>query len=188
MTSTWRKSTVAQTTHSMSDHLTPKSYANSRLHGSHNVWYKKTSIVTGRTGSEKNLQLQAIRRFTNKNKTTCRLPKGPINAVFCAWWPWPKGQGHRGQKLKLVWARDQNVFRVNMAQIHSAVPEIFHTQTKKTPQTHSVKNRIFRSSLHAVIILQCHLPLFQQLWLSVEVADHCQQQNNSDSYKQYQIY
>jgi len=41
-----------------------------------------------------------------------------------------------------------NVFRVNLAQIRSAVPEIFHTQQKT--QTDGAKNRTFRSSLRAV--------------------------------------
>jgi len=43
----------------------------------------------------------------------------------------------------------KHVFRVNLAQIRSAVSETFHTQTKK--QTDGVKNRTFRSSLRAVI-------------------------------------
>ena len=40
-------------------------------------------------------------------------------------------------------------FRVNLAQIRSAVPEIFHTQTKN--RLTAPKNRIFRSSVRAVI-------------------------------------
>jgi len=42
------------------------------------------------------------------------------------------------------------VFRVNLAQIRSAVPEIFDTQPKNT-RTDGAKNRTFRSSLRAVI-------------------------------------
>jgi len=34
--------------------------------------------------------------------------------------------------LKLVRARTKHVFPVNLAQIRSAVPDIFHTQTKKS--------------------------------------------------------
>jgi len=40
---------------------------------------------------------------------------------------------------------------VNLAQIRSAVPEIFHTQTKNS-QTDSAKNRTLHSPLHAVTI------------------------------------
>jgi len=39
---------------------------------------------------------------------------------------------------------------MNLAQIRSAVQEIFHTQTK-IPQTDGAKNRTFHSSLRAVI-------------------------------------
>jgi len=42
-----------------------------------------------------------------------------------------------------------NVFRVNLAHIRSAVPEIF-IQKQKIPQTDGVKNRTFRSSLGVV--------------------------------------
>ena len=38
-------------------------------------------------------------------------------------WPWPSDSSKRGTK---------HVFHVNLAQIHSAVPGIFHTQTKTT--------------------------------------------------------
>ena len=51
----------------------------------------------------------------------------------------------------------KHVFRVNLAQIRSVVPEIIHTQTKNTDWRSdgvSTKNRIFRSSLHAVKINQ----------------------------------
>jgi len=40
----------------------------------------------------------------------------------------------------------KHVFRMNLAQIRSAVPEIFHKQTN-----HSAKNSTLRSSLRAVI-------------------------------------
>jgi len=43
----------------------------------------------------------------------------------------------------------KQVFHVNLVQISSAVPEIFHTQTKSL-QTDSTKSRTFHSSLHAV--------------------------------------
>ena len=50
-------------------------------------------------------------------------------------WPWPSNSSEWGSK---------HVFRVNLAQILSAIPENFHRQTKK--QTDSAKNRTFRSS------------------------------------------
>ena len=54
----------------------------------------------------------------------------------------------------LVRARDQTrFFGVNLAQIRSAVPEIFHTQPKKA-QTDGAKNRTFRSSVRAVKMLE----------------------------------
>ena len=42
----------------------------------------------------------------------------------------------------------KHIFRVNLAQIRSAVPEIFHTQTKKH-RLMVPKNRTFRSSTRA---------------------------------------
>jgi len=67
------------------------------------------------------------------------------------WWPWPlsdlrpwhSNSFERGTK---------DVCGVDLAQIRSAVPEIFHTQTKKT-KTDGAKNRTFRSSLRAVKML-----------------------------------
>jgi len=44
----------------------------------------------------------------------------------------------------------KHVFHVNLAQIRSAVPDIFHTQTKT--QTDGAKNTTFNSSLHTVMI------------------------------------
>jgi len=38
-------------------------------------------------------------------------------------WPWPSNSPERGMK---------HIFLANLAQIRSAVPEIFHTQTKKS--------------------------------------------------------
>jgi len=65
-----------------------------------------------------------------------------------------------------------NIFRVNLVQIRSAVPEIFHTQIKKVtvpkqnltqftacskkPQTDGAKNRTFRSLVRAVMIAVLH--------------------------------
>ena len=53
---------------------------------------------------------------------------------------WPSNSSERGTK---------HVFRVNLVQIRSAVPDIFHTQTKI--QTGGAKNRTFRSWLRAEI-------------------------------------
>ena len=56
-------------------------------------------------------------------------------------WPWPSNSSERGTK---------HVFYVNLAQIRSAISDIFQTQTKNT-QTDGAKNRTFHSSLRAVI-------------------------------------
>jgi len=72
--------------------------------------------------------------YTNKTKGwTCFAKHKPHTgqrmarkiSLFCPWWPWPVTL-----TLKLVRARNQTIFHVNLAQICSAVPEIFHTQTK----------------------------------------------------------
>ena len=69
-------------------------------------------------------------------KTARRPPKGPRNSVFCPWWPWPWHSNLPKWKTK-------HVFSVNLAQIRSAVPEAFHTQTKSHRQC---QNRTLRSS------------------------------------------
>jgi len=51
--------------------------------------------------------------------------------LFCSWWPWPSRFSERGTK---------HIFCVNLAQICSAVPEIFHTQTKITNWRHQKQN------------------------------------------------
>ena len=58
-----------------------------------------------------------------KHKQHARRWKGQKikKCCFCLWWPWPSNSSKRGTKY---------VFRVNLAQIHSAVPEIFHIQRK----------------------------------------------------------
>jgi len=58
---------------------------------------------------------------------------------FCPWWPWPSNTSEWGTK---------HVFRVNLMQIHQALPEIFHTQTKNPDWRH--QKTTFRSSLHVV--------------------------------------
>jgi len=56
-------------------------------------------------------------------------------------WPWHSNLSERGTK---------HVLHVNLAQIRSAVPEIFDSQTKKQTKkqtkSHSAKNRTSRSS------------------------------------------
>jgi len=59
-------------------------------------------------------------------------------------WPWPSNSSEQWTKVT------KHVFRVNLSQIRSAVPEILHTQTKKS-QTAQRQNRTLRSSLRAVI-------------------------------------
>ena len=53
------------------------------------------------------------------------LSLGLVTLTFDLW-PWPSNLFERGTK---------HVFRVNLAQICSAVPEIFHTQTKQVFST-----------------------------------------------------
>jgi len=51
------------------------------------------------------------------------------NVIFCPWWPWPSNSSKQGTT---------QVFCVNLAQIHSAVLEIFHTRKNHrltTPKT-----------------------------------------------------
>ena len=58
-------------------------------------------------------------------------------------WPWPSNSSQRGTT---------HVFLVNLVQIRSAVPEVFHTQTKGSQNDDGAKNRTFRSSLRAIKI------------------------------------
>jgi len=79
---------------------------------------------------------------TNRTQAAQRAEK----CRFCFWWPWPFD--FRPWPSNLSERGTKHVFRVNLAQIRSAVSEIFHTQTKT--QTAGAKNRTFRSSLRAV--------------------------------------
>jgi len=63
---------------------------------------------------------------------------------FCPWWPWPLTSDLQTSKRGT-----KHVFFVNLTQIRSAVPEIFHRQTKKT-EIDGAKNRTCCSSLRAV--------------------------------------
>jgi len=56
--------------------------------------------------------------------------KGPKNAIFIVHgdlvvWPWPSNSSEWGTK---------HIFSVNLAQIHSTVPEIFHKRTRNLKQ------------------------------------------------------
>jgi len=79
-------------------------------------------------------------------RTARRPPKGPKNAVFDPGdfylWPGPSNLSKRGNK---------HVFRVNLTQIRSAVPDIVYFIHKQKTQTDGAKNRTFRSSLRAVM-------------------------------------
>jgi len=89
------------------------------------------SVFVGRSGPHLLLthnyreKLEATDIF--QTQTAHRPPKGPKDPVFVPGsldlWPWTSKWSKRGTK---------HVFLVNLAQIHSAVPEIFHTQTKTT--------------------------------------------------------
>jgi len=76
-------------------------------------------------------------------ETACKSPKGLKNDTFVSGnldlWLWLSTSSKRGTK---------HVFRVNLVQIRSAVPKIFHTQTKN--QTDSAKNTTLCSSLCVV--------------------------------------
>ena len=58
-------------------------------------------------------------------------------------WPWHSNSSKRGTT---------HIFPVNLVQIHSAVPKVFDSQTKKDKVTDSTKNRTLRSSLCMVTI------------------------------------
>jgi len=67
----------------------------------------------------KKLEAEEVLPNTKHTQVAERAEKCP----FCPSWPWPWNSSERGTK---------HVFRVNLAQIRSAVPKIFHTQTKKS--------------------------------------------------------
>jgi len=62
-------------------------------------------------------KLEAKDVLTNINRT--QAAERAEKRRFCPWWPWPSNSSEWGTK---------HVFRVNLAQIRSAVPNIFHTQ------------------------------------------------------------
>jgi len=72
--------------------------------------------------NKSNNKLKAKDVLPNINYT--QVAERAENAIFCPWWPWP-----------LTWPSNcferwtKHVFHVNLVQIHSAVPRIFHTQT-----------------------------------------------------------
>ena len=99
-------------------------------------------------------------------QTARRPPKGrPKNASFLSLvtltldlWPWPSNSSER---------ETTHFFRVNLAQIRSAVPEIL-------TQTNGAKNRTFRRSLRAAKIADFVSPLITLVWiyLYVSAADY----------------
>jgi len=91
-----------------------------------------------------NCKLEAKDVLTNTNRT--QAAERAEKCRFCPWWPWPSNSSEGGTK---------RVFRVNLVQIRSAVPKIFHTQTKKI-QTDSARNRTFRSSLSSNNLPRLH--------------------------------
>jgi len=87
-------------------------------------------------------KLEAINVLPNINCiTACRPPKGPKNVVFVPDYLdlWPSNSSKQGTK---------HVFRTNLVQICSAVPEIFHTQTKKNHRLTAPKTE--PSAVHCV--------------------------------------
>jgi len=95
------------------------------------------------------IQLKAKDVLPNINLT--QAAERAEKCRFCSWWPWTltfdlwhwhSNSTERGTK---------HVFPVNLAQIRSAVPKIFHIKTKKS-RTDSAKNRTLRSSQRVVII------------------------------------
>jgi len=79
---------------------------------------------------------------TNRTQAAERAENAVILSVVTLifdLWPEHSTSSERGIK---------HVFPVNLAQIRSAVPEIFHTQAKEV--TDSAKNRTLRSSLRVV--------------------------------------
>ena len=88
----------------------------------------------------KNYQPEAKDVFTiHKLQAGCRKGRKMLFFVHedLDLWPWHSDWSKWGTK---------HIFHVNLAQIRSVVPEIFHTQTKKPP-TDGAKNRTFHSSL-----------------------------------------
>jgi len=76
--------------------------------------------------------------------------------------------------FKLIQARTKHVFHVNFAQIPSAVPEIFHTQTKNTRLTapKSEPSAVHCRSLRAVKTNGTKNMLYDEVTTSVtRVAD-----------------
>jgi len=76
--------------------------------------------------------------------TAHKPPKGSKNAVFVPadLWPWPSKSSEQGTKY---------VFWVNLAQIRSAAPKIFRTQTKKTTHWRRQKQNLSQfSAVHCV--------------------------------------
>ena len=68
---------------------------------------------------QSNFKLEAKDVLQNINRM--QADERAENAGSSPWWPWPL----------ICLSEGQNVFCMNLVQIHSAVPEIFHMQNKK---------------------------------------------------------
>ena len=66
-------------------------------------------------------KLEAKNVLPNMNHT--QAAERAEKSCFCPWWPWHSNLSEQGTK---------HVFSVNLVQICSTVPEIFHTETKKS--------------------------------------------------------
>jgi len=96
----------------------------------------------GRRGPFRTITAKQLIWVRDKTRLLCS-PRHQLKTPFvCPWWPWPLTL-----TFKLVQVRDKRLPQ-NLAQIRSAVYDIFHTQTKKS-QT-APKNRTLCSSLHVV--------------------------------------
>jgi len=127
-------------------------YVISVLHSLH--WLKINEYI-------KWLEAEDVLPKINHMQATERAEK----CCFCPWWPWPLTFDLDIQTRPSEGPNTKHVLRVNLSQIHSAVPEIFDVQTKimkshrraKTePYLRVVKshrqcqNRTFCSSLRVV--------------------------------------
>jgi len=105
---------------------------------------KMCSISTSKnflSGMKLHSRTEKVAWNTEQNwSQRCFTAKRAKKCCFCPWWPWPSNLSKQGTK---------HIFHVNLVQIRSAVPKIFHTQTKEV--TDSTKNRALHSSLCAVI-------------------------------------
>ena len=107
----------------------------------------KVKVIGESLRSQDELETRDVLPNINRTQAAERAEK----CRLLLWWPWPltdlrpwhSNSFERGTK---------DVCGVDLAQIRSAVPEIFHTQTKNKDWRRQ-KNRTFRSSLRVVKML-----------------------------------